>query len=111
MFIEERRRSERFKFGVPLIIQWTHGPEQRQAHAVTQDLSSGGVYFLLPEAIPEGTVVEIEMTLPTQITFGTPVRMRCLGHIRRCVQKPGEPTGIATMIEKYDFLSGIEGVA
>jgi hypothetical protein len=105
MSFEERRRAERFNFGVPLTVQWTKGSEQRKAQAVTQDVSSGGVYFFLPEAIPDGTAVEIEMTLPTQITLGTPVRVRCQGRIQRCVSKPGESTGMATMIEKYEFLS------
>ena len=108
---EERRRSRRFNLGVPLTVQWTNGPEKRQAHAVTQNVSSGGVYFFLPELIPEGTIVEIEMTLPSQITHGTPVRVRCLGRIRRSVLKPGESTGMATMIEKYEFLSTSERVA
>jgi hypothetical protein len=105
MSLEERRRSVRFNFEVPLTVQWTNGSEQRQAHAVTQDVSSGGVYFFLPEAIPDGTAVEIEMTLPAQITLGTPVRVRCKGHIQRCVLRPGESTGMATVIEKYEFLS------
>ena len=111
MSLEERRRSQRFNLGLPLTVQWTNGPEKRQAHAVTQDVSSGGAYFHLPEAIPDGTVVEIEMTLPSRITHATPVRVRCLGRIQRSVQKPGESTGMATMIEKYEFLSGSEGVA
>ncbi len=111
MSLEDRRRSERFNFGVPLTVQWTNGSERRQAHAVTQDVSSGGVYFYLPEAIPDGTAVEIEMTLPTQITLGTPVRVRCQGRIQRCVLKSGESTGMATMIEKYEFLSDSEDVA
>jgi hypothetical protein len=111
MSLEERRRSERFNLGVPLTVQWTNGPEKRQAHAVTQNVSSGGLYFFLPELIPEGTIVEIEMTLPSQITHATPMRVRCLGRIQRTVLKPGESTGIATMIEKCEFLYGSEGVA
>jgi PilZ domain len=111
MSLEDRRRSERFNFGVPLTVHWTNGSEQRQAHAVTQDVSSGGLYFFLPEAIPDGTTVEIEMTLPTNITLGTPVKVRCLGRIQRCVLKQGESTGLATMIEKYEFVSGSEEVA
>ena len=107
----ERRRAERFNFGMPLTVQWTNGSEQRTAHTVTQDVSSGGVYFFLPEAIPDGTAVEVEMTLSTQITLGPPVRVRCQGRIQRCVQKPGESAGMATMIEKYEFLSGSEDVA
>ena len=102
---QERRRAERFNLGMPLTVHWSNGSEQQQAHAVTQDVSSGGVYFYLPEAIPDGTLVEIEMTLPTQITLGTPVRVRCHGRIQRCVLKPGESAGMATMIEKYEFLS------
>ena len=111
MSLEERRRTKRFSLGVPLTVQWTNGPEKRQAHAVTRDVSSGGVYFLLPEAIPEGTVVEIEMTLPSGVTQASPVRVRCLGRIQRSVMRPGESTGMATMIEKYEFLFGSEGVA
>jgi hypothetical protein len=58
MSLEERRRSERFNCGVPLTVEWTNGSERRLAHAITQDVSSGGMYFLLPEAIPDGTPVE-----------------------------------------------------
>jgi hypothetical protein len=64
-----------------------------------------GVYFFLPEAIPTGTAVEVEMTMPIQITLGSPVRVRCHGRIQRCIMKPGEAAGMATMIEKYEFLS------
>jgi hypothetical protein len=107
---EERRRSERFNLGMPLTVQWTNGSEQHKAHTVAQDVSSGGVYFLLPEAIPDGTAVEVEMMLPTQITLGAPVRVRCQGRIQRCVLKPGESAGMAAMLEKYEFLSDSKDV-
>jgi len=108
---QERRRAERFNFGMPLTVHWTNGSEQLKAQTVAQDVSSGGVYFFLPEAIPNGTAVEVEMMLPTQITHGAPVRVRCQGRIQRCVMKPGESAGMATMIEKYEFLSDSEDVA
>jgi hypothetical protein len=34
------------------------------------------MYFYLQEGIPEGTAVEVEMTLPSQITFGAPMKVR-----------------------------------
>ena len=46
-----------------------------------------------------------------QITLGPSVRVRCQGRIQRCVLNPGESAGIATKIEKYEFLSGSEEVA
>jgi hypothetical protein len=105
MSFQERRTSKRFDLGMPLKIQWTDGSGPREAHVVTEDVSSGGVFFYYPEAISNGTPVEIEMTMPAQITLGTPVKVRCKGHIQRCVTKPGESAGMATMIEKYEFLS------
>ena len=65
----------------------------------------------MPEAIPNGTAVEVEMTMPTQITLGAPVRVRCHGRIQRCILKPGESAGMATMIEKYEFLTESEDAA
>ena len=108
---QERRRAERFNVEIPLTVQWMNGAEQRRAHSVTQDVSSGGVYFFLPDAIPDGTAVEIEMTLPTQITLGAPVRVLCQGRIQRSVQKPGDSASMAAMLEKYEFLSDSKDAA
>ena len=88
-----------------------NGTEQRKAHSVTQDVSSGGVYFFLPGAIPNGTAVELDMTLPTQITLGAPVNLRCQGHIQRCVMKSGDSVGMAAILEKYEFLFDDENPA
>ena len=111
MPFRERRRAERFNFEVPLTVRWTEGSEQREAHTVTQDMSSGGVYFFLPAGIPEGTAVEVEMTMPTQITLGAPTRVRCQGRIHRCELKAGDIAGMAMAIEKYEFLPGAEDAA
>jgi hypothetical protein len=107
----EHRRAERFNLELPLTVRWTEGSEQREAHTVTQDMSSGGMYFYLPEGIPEGTAVEVEMTMPTQITLGAPMRVRYKGHIRRCELKASDTAGMATAIEKYEFLAGTQDAA
>ena len=111
MPFRERRRAERFNFEVPLTVRWTEGSEQRKAHTVSKDVSSGGVYFFLPEEIPEGTAVEVEITLPAQITLGAATRVRCQGRIHRCELKAGNTAGMATAIEKYEFLPRTEDAA
>ncbi len=78
----------------------------REAVTVSEDLSSNGIYFILPEGIKDGTEVEVEMTLPNQITLAGPVRVRCLGHIQRCEPTEGAKSGMAAAIEKYEFLPG-----
>ena len=102
----ERRRSHRFDLQSPLIVRWKDGAEMREALTVSEDLSSNGIYFVLPEGIKDGTPVEVEMTLPNQITLAGPVRVRCLGRILRCEPKPGATSGMAAAIEKYEFLPG-----
>ena len=102
----ERRRANRFEFQLPVIIRWRDGNEICEAQAVSEDVSSNGIYFVMREGIKEGTSVELEMTLPNQITRAGPVRVRCFGRIQRCELKEGANVGMAAAIEKYEFLRG-----
>lgn len=104
----ERRRAHRFELQSPLVVRWKDGTQVREALTVSEDLSSNGIYFVLPEGIRDGTPVEVEMTLPNQITLAGPVRVRCLGHILRCEPTPGAKSGMAAAIEKYEFLPGAD---
>jgi c-di-GMP-binding flagellar brake protein YcgR len=108
---KERRRAKRYNVELPLVVRWTEGSKQREAHTVTHDISSGGVYFFLPGGISEGTAVEVEMTVPTQITRGAPTKVLCQGRVRRCELKATETAGMGTAIEKYEFLAGTEDAA
>jgi len=102
----ERRRAHRFELQSPVIIRWKDGAQAREALTVSEDVSSNGIYFILPEGIKDGTPVEVEMTLPNQITLAGPVRVRCLGQIQRCEPTEGAKSGLAAAIEKYEFLPG-----
>jgi hypothetical protein len=102
----ERRRAHRFELQSPLIVRWKDGAQMREALTVSEDLSSNGIYFILPEGLQDGTPVEVEMTLPNQITLAGPVRVRCMGRIQRCEPAPGAKSGMAAAIEKYEFLPG-----
>jgi hypothetical protein len=104
----ERRRAHRFELQSPLIVRWKDGDQVREALTVSEDVSSNGIYFILPEGIKDGTSVEVEITLPNQITLAGPVRVRCLGRIQRCEPTPGSKSGMAAAIEKYEFLPGDE---
>ena len=104
----ERRRAQRFELQSPVVVRWKDGEEMREALTVSEDLSSNGIYFLLPEGIGNGTPVEVEMTLPNEITLAGPVRVRCLGRIQRCEAAQGAKAGMAAAIDRYEFLPGDE---
>jgi hypothetical protein len=100
----ERRRTQRFCFELPLIVRWAAGSQGREEQTSSQDVSVGGVYFFLLTQIPDGTPIELEMTLPSQITLGSPLRVRCHGKVRRCEIKADGTVGMAAAVEKYEFL-------
>jgi hypothetical protein len=100
----ERRCAQRFELQLPVIVRWSDGNEMREALAVSGDVSSNGIYFVLRESLKEGTPVELEMTLPNEITLAGPVRVSCFGRIQRCELKEGTNAGMAAAIEKYQFL-------
>ena len=106
MSLTERRRANRFELQLPFIIRWRDSDEMCEAQAVSEDVSSNGIYFVLRGGIKEGTSVELEMTLPSQITRAEPVRVRCFGHIQRRELKEDANVGMAAAIEKYEFLRG-----
>lgn len=106
----ERRRAHRFELQSPLVVRWKDGAQVREALTVSEDLSSNGIYFVLPEGIKDGTQVEVEMTLPNQVTLAGPVKVRCLGRILRCEPTAGAKSGMAATIEKYEFLPGSDDI-
>ena len=108
MSFTERRRAHRFALQSPVVIRWKDGQETREALTVSEDVSSNGIYFLLPRGISNGTPVEVEMTLPNEITLAGPVRVRCLGRIQRCEPAQGAKAGMAAAIDRYEFLPGDE---
>ena len=85
------------------MIRWRDGNETREAKILSEDISSNGIYFVMSESIKEGTSVELEITLPNQITRAGPVRVCCFGRIQRCEPQEGANVGIAVAIEKYEF--------
>jgi hypothetical protein len=56
------------------------------------------------EVIKDGTTVEMEMTMPSQITKTEPARVRCAGRIQRCELKEYTQASVATEISWYQFL-------
>jgi hypothetical protein len=101
---QERRRTSRLPLQVPLLLRWRNGSEICEARTVSEDVSSHGVYFSLPEGIKDGTTVEIEMTLPSQVALSGPSRVRSVGRVQRCAQEEGAKAGMAVSINKYEFI-------
>lgn len=93
----------RFEMNLPLELD---RGESGTMMAVTRDVSAGGVYFFLDlEEIPSGSSIEFVVTFPPEITLVKSLRVRCTGRVLRVDKPLPQGVGIATEIQKYEFLT------
>ena len=111
----ERRVGQRFPYLLPVQVRL---PAQSiEAPGFTQDLSSRGVFFFTEMPLTEGVEVELTLRMPSEITLGENMPVRCRGHVLRIVRPiaacipDGASTsraetkiGVAVRIEHYEYL-------
>jgi PilZ domain-containing protein len=97
----ERRGAQRFEVHLPLAVHF----EGRTVPAFTQDLSGRGVFFYAETALPEGAVVEVTFTMPSEITLAENMPVRCRGRVLRAsASLGGQRNGIAVQLDSYEYL-------
>jgi hypothetical protein len=99
----EQRSSRRFSLKLPVSIRCEDGVV-REVPAETRDLSAQGVFFYTGTGVSQGSKVEFTLTLPPEITLTEAIRVRCRGRVIRVDQERQHQTGIAAIIEQYDFV-------
>jgi len=108
----ERRAGQRFPYLLPLSLRQPAG--SLEGVGFTQDLSSRGVFFFTDAALTEGAEIELTLRMPSEITLGDSMPVRCRGRILRVV-RPSVPEncssaaetkiGVAVRFEGYEYLS------
>jgi len=102
--ITERRSRKRYPLKLPLSVRASGVSAVGELFTECRDVSSHGVYFFLQQPLNSGLPLEIMLTLPTEITGGEPVRVRCEARVQRTETAAGGRVGIAAKIERYRFL-------
>jgi hypothetical protein len=104
--IMERRSTKRYALKLPLSVRPTGVPTADEILTESSDVSSRGVYFFVQERVESGALLDIVLTLPSEITRGEPVRVRCEARVQRTEPVAEGRVGIAAKIERYRFLPG-----
>ncbi len=111
----ERRAGQRFSYLLPLSLRQCGSA--LEGVGFTQDLSSRGVFFITDASLREGSEIEITLEMPSEITLGESMRVRCRGHILRvvkpvssspeesCLTAGDAKIGVAVRLEGYEYLS------
>jgi hypothetical protein len=102
--VMERRATRRFRMKLPMRVRWATKSGNGEAQTESEDITSRGVYFVLPTEIDNGSWVELLLVLPHEITLAEPVRARCQARVRRTEIKEMDRVGVAAEIELYQFL-------
>jgi PilZ domain len=99
----EKRSDRRFALDLPVTVKFL----DNRSHEITghtRDVSSRGIFFYTDTEIHTGSPIEFVMTLPTEVTQNTPLRVHCTGKVVRVDNPAGAEQGVAVAIQKYDFV-------
>ena len=111
----ERRVGQRFAYLLPLSLRQCDC--LLEGVGFTQDLSSRGVFFFTDAPLLEGAEIEITLQMPSEITLGESMRVRCRGHVLRIVKpvtsmlessahaRAETKIGVAVRLECYEYLT------
>jgi PilZ domain len=111
----ERRIGQRFAFNLPVsLLDVATGAE---GLGFTQDLSSRGAFLFTDMAFCEGAEIELTLKMPSEITLGENMRVRCRGRVLRIVKpsdngwKPAASAGTDTKLAETKSAETKIGVA
>jgi hypothetical protein len=109
----ERRIGQRFPFNVPVSLRDAY--TATEGLGFTQDLSSRGAFLFTDMALTEGANIKLTLKMPSEITLGESMRVRCQARVLRIV-KPVDNSnsvdvrsaetkiGVAVCLSGYEYL-------
>lgn len=105
----ERRTARRYDLTLPVSIRFAAESLVNRQDGRTRDISTRGLYFIVPQDLQAGSELDITLTLPAEITRGSAVLVRAQGKVVRVERRleDGESRmGVAAVIERYDIMRG-----
>jgi hypothetical protein len=111
----ERRVGQRFPYLLPLSLRQVDA--SIEGVGFTQDLSSRGVFFFTDAPLNEGSEIELTLRMPSEITLGENMPVRCRGRVLRVIRPAATPAhdasgsaraetkiGVAVRFAGYEYL-------
>ena len=109
----ERRVGQRFSYLLPVSLRDPNSGIE--SVGFTQDLSSKGVFFFTDAPLVEGAQIELTLKMPSEITLGEAMPVRCRGRILRVIRPAAHLSGpcsglaetkigVAVRLEQYEYL-------
>jgi hypothetical protein len=97
----ERRCSQRFPYQLSVTLRVPD--EARTGTGFTQDLSSRGALVWTDFPLIENQVIEMSLTMPSEITLAEDMAVCCRARVLRFQHAEGDKPAVALKIEHYEF--------
>ena len=102
----ERRCGQRFSLHVPVSLRLSGS--QHESGGFTQDLSARGSFLFTDFPLAVGERIEVTLRMPSEITLGDNMRVRCQARVLRVVQPvAGTRLGVAVHFAGYEYLQDL----
>jgi hypothetical protein len=102
----ERRVGQRFDFNLPVSLR--DQTTAAEGFGFTHDVSSRGAFFFTDIALNPGTEIEITLNMPSEITLGEAMRVRCKGRVLRVAKPVANGANREVRPQNVACLSGAE---
>jgi len=111
----ERRVGQRFAYLLPLSLR--QPGTSVEGSGFTQNVSSRGVFLFTDVPLTEGAEIELTLRMPSEITLGEAMPVRCRGRVLRVLRPVAASSaqasgagraetkiGVAVRLESYEYL-------
>jgi PilZ domain len=100
----ERRVA--YRFGCHVAIAIRDLDAGTELAGCTENVSMRGAYFYTESPLSEGTVIEVTLTLPSEITLSEEMRVRCRARVLRTTPADAKKKpGTAVHFESFEYLT------
>jgi hypothetical protein len=103
MKLSDRRLARRFSLTIPLYIRaWKSPAPEQEVESV--NVSECGLYFETDTPPREGTIMQIRLDMPKEITGFPTVEWRCTGKVMRVqpARDSGALLGVSVRFDYYE---------
>ena len=103
---DNRRKSQRLEFKVPVKHRPTEGSTPFLSSAESVNLSDEGLLFVTDASVGVDSLIDLTYTMPREMTGTQPMKIRCTARVIR-IDRNGLPegkAGIACHIERFETI-------
>ena len=102
----ERRCGQRFDYQVPVLLRVPQ--DGRSGAGFTHDLSSRGALVWTDFPLAQGTLIQMTLVMPSEITLAENMNVCCRARVLRVEYAAArEKPAVAVQIDKYEFLNQV----